>query len=126
LKTGNKNCYSKTPSKNKLTNSFLLCLKKPLRLTISATNGSHHFCEPLATQTWVAVIDVQFAITTLETPNAIASQLEQLCKSAAVTAKSNNKPRRSNSYYPQHQPTVELEAFPAENLADKKVLMKPL
>jgi hypothetical protein len=51
--------------------------------------------------------------------NAIASQLEQLCKSAAVTAKSNNKPRRSNSYYPHHQPTVELEAFPSENLAKR-------
>jgi uncharacterized coiled-coil protein SlyX len=51
--------------------------------------------------------------------NAIASQLEQLCKSAAVTAKSNNKPRRSNSYNPHHQPTVELEAFPAENLAKR-------
>lgn len=51
---------------------------------------------------------------------AIASQLEQLSRSAAVTAKSNNyKPRRSNSYYPHSSPTVELGAFPAENLAKR-------
>lgn len=51
---------------------------------------------------------------------AIGRSLEQLSRNAAVTAKSNNyTPRRSNSYYPHHQPTVELEAWTAENLAKR-------
>jgi TolA-binding protein len=52
--------------------------------------------------------------------NAIASQLEQLSRNATVAAKNNNyKPSRSNSYHSQYQPTVELGAFPAENLAKR-------
>lgn len=51
---------------------------------------------------------------------AIGRSLEQLSRNAAVTNRSNNyTPRRSNSYYPHHQPTVELEPFPHDNLAQR-------
>lgn len=51
---------------------------------------------------------------------AIGRSLEQLSRSAAVTTKNSSyKPRRSNFYYPHHQPTVELGPFPHENLAQR-------
>ncbi|WP_331001375.1 hypothetical protein [Nostoc sp. WHI] len=51
---------------------------------------------------------------------AIGRSLEQLSRNASVTNRSNNyTPRRSNSYYPHHQPTVELEPFPHDNLAQR-------
>jgi hypothetical protein len=48
---------------------------------------------------------------------AIASKLEQLSRQRVTGNKGNYN--KSHSYYPHHQPTVELEAFPAENLAKR-------
>jgi hypothetical protein len=50
---------------------------------------------------------------------AIASQLEQLSRKGVAGNKGNYTKNRSNSYHPQYQPTVELGAFPAENLAKR-------
>jgi hypothetical protein len=48
---------------------------------------------------------------------AIASRLEQVSRQGVTGNKGSYN--KSRSYYPHHQPTVELEAFPAENLAKR-------
>jgi hypothetical protein len=48
---------------------------------------------------------------------AIASKLEQVSRQRVTGNKGNYS--KSRSYHPHHQPTVELESFPAENLAKR-------
>ncbi|OKH52850.1 hypothetical protein NIES2101_13450 [Calothrix sp. HK-06] len=60
--------------------------------------------------------------------DAITKSLEQLTRAGITTTKGNNQ-RRSSSYNPHHQPTLELGPFTHENLAkrlglDAKTLLK--
>ncbi|MEA5574180.1 hypothetical protein [Calothrix sp. UHCC 0171] len=49
----------------------------------------------------------------------LLQKLEKIETAIRTTRNSQNSRNRSNSYNPHHQPTVELEAFPAENLAKR-------
>lgn len=49
----------------------------------------------------------------------LLQKLEKIETAIRTTRNSQNSRSRSNSYNPHHQPTVELEAFPAENLAKR-------
>jgi hypothetical protein len=46
-------------------------------------------------------------------------KLEKIETAIRTTRSSQNSKSRSNHYNPHHQPTLELEAFPAENLAKR-------
>jgi hypothetical protein len=51
--------------------------------------------------------------------DAISTNLEQLSRNAGNASKGNYNPRRSKSYYPHQQSSLELEPFAHENLAQR-------